>query len=164
MIRLFELRDLPELLKIYNFYVETSIATLDHKKASFKKFSNKLKTISKRYPCFVYEKDGKILGYCYASLWKEKDGYNKTVESTIYISQDHNRNGVGTKLYRHLIAELKRLNYEVVIGCLSLPNAISVALHEKLGFMKVAHFPGIGYKFDKKIDVGYWQLNLVEWM
>ena len=47
-----------------------------------------------------------------------------------------------------------------VIGGVALPNAASVALHEKLGFQKVAHFKETGWKFDQWIDVGYWELIL----
>jgi L-amino acid N-acyltransferase YncA len=35
-----------------------------------------------------------------------------------------------------------------------------VALHEKMGFTKVAHFKEVGYKFGRWLDVGFWQLNL----
>lgn len=160
-MRNFEINDAPQLLMIYNFYVETSNTTLDHRKATPKAFARRMASIHKKYPFLVYEENGIILGYAFASLWKAKHGYNKTVESSIYVSSDAKGKGVGTQLYRALIKELKFLNYTVVIGCLTLPNAISVALHEKLGFIKVAHFPGIAVKFEKKIDVGYWQLDLV---
>ncbi len=36
----------------------------------------------------------------------------------------------------------------------------SQKLHEKFGFKKVAHFKEIGFKFNKHIDVGYWELIL----
>ena len=49
----------------------------------------------------------------------------------------------------------------VVIGGVALPNPASVALHERFGFVKVAHFKETGYKFNRWIDVGYWQLLLV---
>jgi phosphinothricin acetyltransferase len=48
----------------------------------------------------------------------------------------------------------------VAIGGISLPNESSVHLHEKLGFRKVGHFSEVGYKLERWIDVGYWQLTL----
>jgi phosphinothricin acetyltransferase len=48
----------------------------------------------------------------------------------------------------------------VLLGCISLPNAASVALHEKFGMKKVAHFDQVGVKFGRWIDVGFWQLVL----
>jgi phosphinothricin acetyltransferase len=37
-----------------------------------------------------------------------------------------------------------------------------VRLHEKLGFEKIAHFSNVGRKFDKWVDVGFWQLQLTD--
>jgi L-amino acid N-acyltransferase YncA len=51
-------------------------------------------------------------------------------------------------------------NLHAVIGGIALPNPASIALHERLGFHKVAHFEQVGWKFDRWIDVGYWQLPL----
>jgi phosphinothricin acetyltransferase len=48
----------------------------------------------------------------------------------------------------------------VVIGGIALPNPASVALHEKLGMKKVAHFSDVGCKFERWLDVGYWQMTL----
>jgi len=61
-------------------------------------------------------------------------------------------------LYHELLIQIKKLNYHAVIGGISLPNEKSIKLHEKFGFEKVAHFKEVGYKFDKYIDVGYWEL------
>jgi len=47
-----------------------------------------------------------------------------------------------------------------VIGVIALPNKESQHLHEKFGFKKVGHFTEVGYKFNKWIDVGYWELLL----
>ena len=47
-----------------------------------------------------------------------------------------------------------------MLGGIALPNAASVALHEKLGFRKVAELKEVGRKLDRWVDVGYWQLIL----
>ena len=65
--------------------------------------------------------------------------------------------GWGTKLYEQLFAELSKRHIHVAIGGIALPNPESIALHEKFGMTKVAHFAEVGYKFEKWIDVGYWQ-------
>ena len=70
------------------------------------------------------------------------------------------RSGIGSKLYEQLITDLKKLSMHSLIGGIALPNAASVALHEKFGFRKVAHFEQVGRKFDRWIDVGYWELIL----
>jgi len=79
---------------------------------------------------------------------------------SIYLASDHLGKGLGTSLYQSLIDELRRLALHTAIGGIALPNAGSVALHEKLGFRKVAHFAEVGFRFGKWIDVAYWQLSL----
>jgi phosphinothricin acetyltransferase len=68
--------------------------------------------------------------------------------------------GVGTALYRELIPALRQLDVHCAVGGIALPNAASVALHEKLGFKKIGQFVEIGRKFDRWVDVGYWELIL----
>ena len=49
-----------------------------------------------------------------------------------------------------------------LIGGIALPNDASVRLHEKLGFEKVSHLKRVGFKFERWIDVGHWQLERPE--
>ena len=65
--------------------------------------------------------------------------------------------GWGTKLYETLFAQLKDCSVHSVIGVIALPNPASIALHEKFGMEKVGHFKKVGFKFNKWVDVGYWQ-------
>ena len=46
------------------------------------------KVISSKLPWLVLEQDGKILGYAYASKWKERSAYRFSVESSIYLHQE----------------------------------------------------------------------------
>jgi L-amino acid N-acyltransferase YncA len=62
------------------------------------------------------------------------------------------------QLYRELLQQLKQMGLHAVVGGIVLPNTASVRLHEKLGFVKVAHFKEVGFKFGKWLDVGYWEL------
>ena len=80
--------------------------------------------------------------------------YRFSVESTVYLNPNFAGKGYGygTTLYEHLFAALRDLRdcgMHVVIGGIALPNPASVALHEKLGLRKVAHFSEVGFKFGK---------------
>ena len=63
---------------------------------------------------------------------------------------------MGNKLYEALFSELKEKSVHIVIGGIALPNATSIALHEKFWMEKVAHFKEVEFKFNQWIDVGYW--------
>jgi phosphinothricin acetyltransferase len=82
------------------------------------------------------------------------------VESTVYVAPNHSRKGVGSLLYRRLISELRSLGLHCAIGGIALPNDASIALHEILGFQKVAEFKEVGKKFNEWVSVGYWELVL----
>jgi phosphinothricin acetyltransferase len=111
-------------------------------------------------PWLVAERDGRIVGYAYASKWKGRCAYRYSVESSVYVDAEHTGQGIGTALYDALLARLRSGKTHVVIGGIALPNEGSVALHERFGFRKVAHFNEVGFKFDRWIDVGYWQITL----
>jgi phosphinothricin acetyltransferase len=106
------------------------------------------------------ECNGAFAGYTYATRWRERPAYRYTAESTIYLNPAFSGQGIGRHLYGTLLDELRMGKMHVVIGVITIPNPASVALHEKLGFKKVAHFSEVGYKFDRWLDVGYWQLML----
>lgn len=78
----------------------------------------------------------------------------------MYLDAAQHARGIGKVLYTALIAELRTRSLHTVIGGIALPNPASIALHERLGFENVARFKQVGFKQERWIDVGYWQLML----
>jgi L-amino acid N-acyltransferase YncA len=151
-------QDATAIAEIYNFYVTNSVITFDEVPISPSDILTQIEKYDDSLPWLVYEENNEICGYAYASNWKSRCAYKQSIESTIYLSNHFFGKGIGTKLYEALINELKKQDYHAIIGGISLPNEGSIALHEKLGFEKVAQFKEVGYKFDQWIDVGYWEL------
>ncbi|MBT7121474.1 MAG: N-acetyltransferase, partial [Clostridia bacterium] len=83
--------------------------------------------------------------------------YKETVETSVYLDKNVTGKGIGTKLMSFLMGTLKKQGVHVIMAGMSIPNEPSAALHEKLGFKKVAHFEEVGNKFGRWIDVGSWQ-------
>jgi len=159
-IRPVKLEDAFEINEIYNYYILNSVATFEEKPVSVEEMKNRIRSTIVKFPWLVYEVDEKIIGYAYAKDWKLRAAYRQSVESSVYLKPDGLNKGVGSKLYNDLIKILVQQNMHVVIGGISLPNAASIALHEKFGFKKVAHFKEVGFKFKNWVDVGYWQLTI----
>jgi len=160
MIRPVDLNDAAALCDIYNYYVDNTIVTFEEEKVSEEEMVKRIQKVTQQLSWFVYEKEGDIVGYSYATEWKARSAYRYSTETTVYLKNGYEGNGVGTALYRHLIEDLIKKDIHSFVGGISLPNDASVALHEKMGFQKIAHFREVGQKFNKWIDVGYWQLVL----
>ncbi|TVZ56237.1 phosphinothricin acetyltransferase [Lutibacter sp. Hel_I_33_5] len=158
MLRNVTLQDAEAIKEIYNYYVETSVANLEEHIVDLTYIENQIETITKDFPWLVFEDENEIVGFAYASSWKNRSGYNKTAQVTVYLKNDVTKKGIGSQLYKQLIDRLEKTDLHVLIGGISLPNEASVRLHEKFGFEKVAHFKQTGFKFNKWVDVGYWQL------
>ena len=160
VIRSASVNDAPDICAIYNAYVKDTVITFEEQEVSAEEMQRRIAEVTQIFPWLVYEVDHRITGYAYASSWKTRSAYRYSVESTIYLDADFHRQGVGHVLYTELLTRLRSLGLHRVIGGIALPNAASVALHEKLGFRKVAHFGEVGFKFGRWIDVGYWQLDI----
>lgn len=153
--------DARALADIYNHYILGSIVTFEEQPVSPSDIADRIAEVARLpLPWLVYEHEDAIVGYAYATKWKGRCAYRYSVETTVYLAPAFIGKGIGTALYRALLKHLKGQGLHVAIGGIALPNAASVALHEGLGFRKVAHFPEVGFKFDRWIDVGYWQLTL----
>ena len=158
MIRKVNIKDAEDIRNIYNYYVQNTIITFEEDTVDHDEMARRIDAISTEYPWFVFEADNKVVGYAYASRWKMRSAYRFAVESTVYVDPEYYRRKIGFKVYDRLIQELKALSFHTAMGGIALPNDASIALHEKLGFVKVGHFKEVGQKFGKWIDVGYWEL------
>jgi phosphinothricin acetyltransferase len=105
---------------------------------------------------------GGVLGYAYATRFSEREAYRWAVETTIYIADVAQRQGVGRLLYEALIDTLRAQGFTQAIGRIALPNNQSIGLHESVGFRRAGVFREIGYKQGQWIDVGYWQCELAD--
>lgn len=153
--------DAGAIARIYNHYVANTVITFEELAVTAEEMAERIaETDAISLPWLVLEEDGRIVGYAYASKWKTRSAYRFSVEVTVYLEPDASGRGLGTQLFAALFAELRAKGVHVAIGGIALPNPASVALHEKFGMRKVAHFEQVGFKFGEWIDVGYWQARL----
>lgn len=150
--------DAHSIAAIYNHYIANTVVTFEETAVNGEEIATRIdETEEQSLPYLVAEVDDQVCGFAYASKWKGRCAYRYTVEATVYLTPDATGHGLGSKLYSELFKTLSGLGYHMVIGGISLPNDASIALHEKFGMEKVAHFKEVGYKFDQWVDVGYWQ-------
>jgi L-amino acid N-acyltransferase YncA len=117
-------------------------------------------TLAKGYPWLVYEADGEVLGYAYATEHRARAAYRWSAECSVYVREGEQGRGIGRALYRSLFAVLALQRFRNVIAGIALPNAASVALHRALGFRDVGVFHRVGYKGGAWRDVLWCELPL----
>lgn len=152
--------DAAAICEIYNHYVRHTVVTFEEVPVAVGEMAQRILDVTARFPWLVAEENGMLVGYAYAMPWKLRSAYRFSVESTVYVARDCIGRGLGTALYRDLIAGLRTLDVHCAVGGIALPNPASIALHEKAGFKKIGQFVEIGRKLDRWVDVGYWELIL----
>ena len=148
--------DAKSISEIYNYYIANTYITFEMEPVTPEEIKSRIEKYRQLGPYFVYEENNDVIGYAYVSRFRERKAYENTVESTIYLKHESGGKGIGFQLYSELLARVSE-NYHVIIAGIALPNDVSIRLHEKCGFKKVGHFSEVGRKFDKWIDVGFWQ-------
>ena len=149
-IRPVTLADAEAITEIYNRYIKETTITFEVEPITVEEMQSRIKEISAQFPYFVYEEEGRVLGYCYAHLWKQRAAYSKTLETTIYLDRNATHRGIGSLMVKHLITLCREQGYHALIACITEGNEASVRMHERLGFKQVSEFKEVGQKF------GHW--------
>lgn len=159
VIRAARPEDAAGIAALYNDYVLHDHATFETEPVAAADMATRLRAVADAgLPWRVAGDAAAIAGYAYATPWRARAAYRRSVEISVYVAPAATGRGLGRVLYQRLLEDLRSWGAHAVIGGIALPNAASVALHERLGFVQVAHFREVGHKFGRWIDVGYWQL------
>ena len=150
--------DAQAICDIYNYYIENTTATFEEQAISLENMEARIKKISGQYPYLVQEDNNEITGYAYANIWKERSAYRNSAEISIYLKNGNQGKGKGQELLDSLIREIRKTKLHVLIAGITMPNERSIRLFEKSGFSKIGHFREVGFKNNRWLDVGYWEL------
>ena len=161
-LRLAKPADSGDILAIYAPYIEKTSFTFETDVPSPEAFAERISSYLESWPWLVCEVDGVIAGYAYAARYRERVAYQWSVESSVYIHDDHQRKGIARILYSALFKILKRQGFRNVYAVINLPNEKSVAFHESLGFSYFATYEQVGYKLGQWKNVGWWRLIVNE--
>ena len=152
--------DAGAIAEIYNGYISETHITFEIEAVSADAMARRIAEVYEiPLPWLVAEISREVVGYAYASRWKNRPAYKFTVETAIYLDPTRTGIGIGRMLYSRLLHQLGEMSLHSAIGGIALPNVASVQLHEQLGFRKIGQFDDVGYKHGEWIDVGYWQLH-----
>lgn len=151
--------DLPAMLEIYNEIILNTTAvwhyephTLEMRKEWFEQRQKE------GFPIFVAMEEQKMLGFSSFGSFRPWPGYKKTVENSVYVASDSRGRGVGKLLIPPLIEAAKQMGLHAMLAGIEAENEASIALHEKFGFVEVAHFKEVGWKFGRWMDLKFLEL------
>lgn len=160
-VRLARPGDAAEVARIYAPYVATPVS-FEKEPPAVEEMARRIAKTLERYPWLVAEREGRTVGYAYAAPHRTRPAYRWSAETSVYVDAEAHRRGVGSALYRPLLAILRLQGQVSAYAGITLPNPASVRLHEAIGFTPVGVYRAVGYKDGAWHAVGWWELQLRE--
>ena len=161
IIRMATENDLQSMLDIYNEIIMNNTAIFQYDMHTLQQrkewFAQKKK---ENYPVFVAEQNNTVVGFSTFGQFRNWQAYQYSVENSVYVKADCRGKGIGKLLLQPLIDVAKERQLHTIIAGIVADNEASIALHKQFGFVEVAHFKEVGYKFNKWLDLKFLQLML----
>ena len=147
LIRLATAADAAAVAAIYAPYVTDTFVSFEEEAPAPEEMARRIAgNVAGLYPWLVAEVDGRVIGYASSSAFRSRRSYRWTVETGVYLAPEGQGRGLGRMLMERMLELLMRQGFTAVVAGITLPNAASVALHEKLGFTPAATYRETGFK------------------
>lgn len=160
-IRLATASDSDACQAIYAPYVRDTMISLEIDVPTREEYRTRIEDIlASGYPFLVYEKDGAVTGFAYASRMMNREGYKYNASLSVYLSENARGAGLGRKLYACILELLREQGYCNGFAVITLPNAASVGLQKAFGFREIGVHKRTGYKFGRWCDVLWMEKDL----
>ena len=152
--------DAAAVARIYAPYVAETAISFETEPPGVEAMGERIARCLAGHGWLVAEREGRVVGYAYAAPFAPRVAYRLSAEVSVYVDRAAGRRGAGTALYGALLARLRARGTHTAMAGIALPNAASVAFHERHGFRHAGTFREVGVKFGRWHDVGWWQLML----
>jgi len=156
--------DMPAVQAIYAHHVIHGTASFELNPPTLEQMRQRRADVCAHgLPFLVAERDGELVGYGYATLYRPRPAYRFTVEDSVYVREDMSGMGVGQALLSGVIErciDSGRRQMVAIIG--NSENLASIRLHERQGFRKVGVFESVGFKHGRWLDTVIMQRELGE--
>ena len=161
ILRTFTWSDVPAITAIYGHYVTNTAITFDTDVPGEEAIAEKYAGLRKLgHPLIVAEREGRAVGYAYASFYRPRAAYRFTCEDSIYLDPAETGRGLGKALLTELLIQSTAFGFKQMLAVITADTANSIAIHEKFGFERVGYYKAVGYKFDRWHDIVHLQKAL----
>lgn len=153
--------DLADILRIYNQAIEKTTAVFEYRPHTLEMRREWFKAKqAASLPVLVALESGAVLGFASYGPFRAWPAYKYSVELSVYVDESARGRGIGSVLVRSILESARKQDLHVVMAGITADNAVSLRLHEKLGFVEVAHVREVGYKFGRWLDLKLLQIVL----
>ena len=160
MIRPAEERDVPEILSIYAPYILNTTITFEYTVPAEGEFLDRFRDVTARFPWLVWEEDGGILGYAYASAPFQRAAYDWCAEPSVYLRPEARGKGIGGKLYAALEEILRQQGFQLSLAIITQENSASIRFHRRCGYTINAVMENCGFKSGRWLGITWMEKRL----
>jgi L-amino acid N-acyltransferase len=154
-------QDIPAITEIYNDAILNTTAVYSYEAVTVESRQTWLEDKAKQnFPVFVAEENEQVIGFSSYGAFRAWPAYEHSVENSIYVHPEQRERGVGKLLIPPLLESARKQNMHTVLAGIDASNAVSIKLHQSFGFVRVAHFKEVGFKFNRWLDLVFMQLML----
>jgi phosphinothricin acetyltransferase len=147
-------RDIADIAAIYRHHVLHGVASFEDVPPDEDEVAQRRRDVlALKLPYLVAERTGRVVGYCYASLYRTRSAYRFTLEDSIYVDAAETGRGIGRALLSTLVEQCCELGYRQMVAVIGGSDQWpSIRLHEALGFTRAGLLSAVGFKFGEWID------------
>lgn len=153
LIRFAKAADACRILEIYAPYITSTVISFEYDVPTPEEFSARVEEIRSRYPYLVYERDGLVIGYAYASAYNSRAAYDYTVDLSVYVDAAFRGQNIGECLYAAIFDILAKQGFYSAYACITATNENSLKFHSRMGFTDAGTHPVAGFKHGQWLDV-----------
>jgi phosphinothricin acetyltransferase len=153
--------DADAVAAIYAHHVLHGTASYDLDPPAAEEIRAKIERVAGAgWPFVIAEQDGAVVGYAYATQFRDRDAYRFTAEDSVYVHPDRMGRGIGSVLLEALIERSVKFGFRTIIAVIGGAEPASIALHAKHGFHQVGRLHAVGWKHEQWLDSVYMQLEM----
>jgi phosphinothricin acetyltransferase len=146
--------DVAAIQEIYAQHVLNGLASFEEIPPDAQELASRRESVlALGLPYLVFELDGHIVGFAYATLYRSRSAYRHSLEDSVYVRDGFARRGIGRKLLVMLIERCSAGPWRQMIAVIGdSANASSIELHRELGFREIGTIEAVGFKFGRWVD------------
>lgn len=161
MIRKATENDLTAILEIYNDAILNTTAIYAYEPHDIEERRQWYhERMENNQPVLVFEENNKVVGFATFEQFRAYPAFKYSLEHSVYVHKAYRKKGIGKKLMEELIKAANELGYAIMVAAIDSENVGSIELHKKLGFEYAGTIEKSGFKFEKWLDLVFYELKL----